>query len=39
LAERLGFRREAHYVENEYVKGERTDEVVYAVLAREWVSA
>jgi len=39
LAERLGFRREAHYVENEYVKGEWTDEVVYAVLAREWVSA
>ncbi len=39
LAERLGFRREAHYVENEFVKGEWTDEVVYAVLAREWASA
>ena len=36
LAERLGFRREAHYVENEYVKGEWTDEVVYATLEHEW---
>jgi len=39
LAERLGFRREAHYVENEFVKGEWTDEVVYAILAREWTAA
>jgi RimJ/RimL family protein N-acetyltransferase len=30
-------RREAHLVENEWVKGEWTDEVIYAVLADEWV--
>jgi RimJ/RimL family protein N-acetyltransferase len=38
VLERLGMRREAHLVENERVKGEWTDEVVYALLAREWVT-
>jgi RimJ/RimL family protein N-acetyltransferase len=33
---RLGMRREAHLIENEYVKGEWTDEMVYAILAPEW---
>ena len=36
LLERLGMRREAHIVENEFVKGEWTDELLYALLAREW---
>jgi RimJ/RimL family protein N-acetyltransferase len=36
LMERLGMRREAHLVENEYVKGEWTDELIYAMLDREW---
>jgi RimJ/RimL family protein N-acetyltransferase len=36
LLERLGMRHEAHLVENELVKGEWTDEAVYAVLASEW---
>jgi RimJ/RimL family protein N-acetyltransferase len=36
LLERLGMRREAHFVENEYVKGEWADEVVYAMLETEW---
>jgi RimJ/RimL family protein N-acetyltransferase len=36
LLERLGMRREAHFVENEFVKGEWCDEYVYAMLAREW---
>ncbi len=39
LLERLGMRREAHLVENEFIKGEWTDEVVYAVLEGEWRSA
>ncbi len=39
LMERLGMRREAHFVENEFVKGEWTDELVYAILDREWLSA
>jgi RimJ/RimL family protein N-acetyltransferase len=29
-------RREAHLLENEFVKGEWTDEVVYAMLEHEW---
>jgi RimJ/RimL family protein N-acetyltransferase len=36
LLERLGMRREAHFVQNEIVKGEWTDELVYAMLAEEW---
>ena len=36
LLQRLGMRREAHFVENEYVKGEWTDEAVFALLASEW---
>lgn len=38
VLERLGMRREAHFVENEFVKGEWTDEVVYAILHREWLA-
>jgi RimJ/RimL family protein N-acetyltransferase len=38
LLERVGLRREAHLVENEWVKGEWTDELVYAVLATEWAA-
>jgi RimJ/RimL family protein N-acetyltransferase len=29
-------RREAHLVENEFVRGEWQSEVVYAILADEW---
>jgi RimJ/RimL family protein N-acetyltransferase len=36
LAERLGMRREAHFVSNEMFKGEWTDEVIYAMLAEDW---
>jgi RimJ/RimL family protein N-acetyltransferase len=36
LLERLGLRQEAHLIENEWVKGELTSEVDYAILAREW---
>ena len=39
VLERLGMRREAHLVENEMVKGEWTDELVYAMLDREWAAA
>lgn len=38
LAERLGLRREAHFVENEWFKGRWSDLLVYAVLDREWMS-
>lgn len=36
VMERLGMRREAYFVQNEWVKGEWTDEVVYAILAEEF---
>jgi RimJ/RimL family protein N-acetyltransferase len=36
LMERLHMRREAHFVQNEWFKGEWGDELVYAVLAHEW---
>jgi RimJ/RimL family protein N-acetyltransferase len=36
VLERLGMRREAHLIENEWVKGEWQSEAIYAVLAREW---
>lgn len=36
---RLGMRREAHLVGNEWVKGEWTDELVYALLSAEWVGS
>ncbi len=36
VMERLGMRREAHLVENEWFKGEWGSELVYAILDREW---
>lgn len=36
VLERLGMRREACFRQNEMVKGEWTDEVVYAMLEDEW---
>jgi len=36
VLEKLGLRREAHFVENEWVKGEWQGELVFALLDREW---
>lgn len=36
LMERLGMRQEAHFIDDEWVKGEWTSELVYALLCREW---
>jgi len=38
VMERLGMRREAHLLENEFIKGEWTDEFSYAMLDREWAA-
>jgi RimJ/RimL family protein N-acetyltransferase len=38
VLEKLGMRREAHLVENEWVKGEWQSELIYAMLADEWTS-
>jgi RimJ/RimL family protein N-acetyltransferase len=39
VLEKLGMRREAHLVENVFVKGEWQDELDYAILEREWRAA
>lgn len=36
VLEKLGMRKEAHFRENEMVKGRWADEAVYAMLAEEW---
>ena len=36
VLERAGLRREAHLVENEFVRGEWADELIYGILRREW---
>jgi RimJ/RimL family protein N-acetyltransferase len=36
VLEKLGMRREAHLIENEWIKGEWQSEAVYALLEREW---
>jgi ribosomal-protein-alanine N-acetyltransferase len=36
VAEKLGMRREAHFVENAWVQGKWVDSVIYAMLDREW---
>jgi [ribosomal protein S5]-alanine N-acetyltransferase len=36
VAEKLGMRREAHFVENAWLKGVWVDSVIYAILDREW---
>jgi RimJ/RimL family protein N-acetyltransferase len=36
LLNRLGLRQEAHFVKNEYLKDEWTDELVFAMLFDEW---
>jgi RimJ/RimL family protein N-acetyltransferase len=36
VLERLGMRREAHLVQNEFVKGKWADELVYAITEDEW---
>lgn len=38
VLERLGFRREAHFVENLWFKGRYADEYWYGMLQREWVA-
>lgn len=36
LLERLGMRREAHYIQNIWFKGKWGDEFLYAILSNEW---
>ena len=36
VMERVGMRREAHLVQSQFIKGEWTDELIYAILRGEW---
>ncbi|HEY2304339.1 MAG TPA: GNAT family protein [Streptosporangiaceae bacterium] len=36
LMERIGMRKEAHFIHRELIKGEWTDELVFAILDQEW---
>ena len=36
LVERLGFRKEAHFIESLFINGKWVDDIVYALLSREW---
>jgi RimJ/RimL family protein N-acetyltransferase len=38
VMKRIGMRQEANFRENEFVKGEWTDALVYAMLAEEWAA-
>jgi RimJ/RimL family protein N-acetyltransferase len=38
LLERVGMRKEAHFRESLWFKGEWADDVIYAILAREWMT-
>jgi RimJ/RimL family protein N-acetyltransferase len=38
VMERVGMRREAHFVQNDFLKGEWTDELIYAILRGEWAA-
>ena len=39
LAERVGFRKEAQFVQSTFLKGEWRDEIVYSMLRRERIEA
>jgi len=38
MVERLGFKKEAHFRESLFIRGEWVDDAVYAILEKEWVN-
>ena len=36
LVERIGFRKEAHFIESLWMKGQWVDDVIYALLEKDW---
>jgi len=37
LVERIGFRKEAHFIESLFINGKWVDDIVYAITKRDWV--
>ncbi|SFN34040.1 Protein N-acetyltransferase, RimJ/RimL family [Chryseobacterium oleae] len=38
LIERIGFRKEGHFIKSLFINGVWVDDVIYAILAEEWVN-
>ncbi|MUP40042.1 GNAT family N-acetyltransferase [Labilibaculum euxinus] len=38
MLERLGFRKEAHFIKSIFIDGEWIDDVIYAILKDEWIN-
>jgi len=38
LVERIGFRKEAHFVESIFVNGKWVDDLIYSLIDKDWVS-
>ena len=36
LVERIGFRKEAHFIESLFIKGKYVDDLVYALIEKDW---
>ncbi|MDP2889948.1 MAG: GNAT family protein, partial [Bacteroidota bacterium] len=36
LVERIGFRKEAHFVESLWVNGKWVDDLIYALIEKDW---
>lgn len=37
LVERIGFRKEAHFVESLFIDGKWVDDVIYALIEKDWI--
>ncbi len=37
MIERLKFRKEAHFKESYHLRGEWVDDIIYALLRKEWI--
>ena len=38
LVERIGFRKEAHFIESLWINGQWVDDLVYALIEKDWES-
>jgi RimJ/RimL family protein N-acetyltransferase len=36
LVERIGFRKEAHFIESLFINGKWVDDIVYAITRKDW---
>jgi RimJ/RimL family protein N-acetyltransferase len=36
MVERIGFRKEAHFIESLFINGKWVDDVIYALIEKDW---